>query len=97
MSGPWAVVRASSAGMSVELWFKTTDPGELVTNLNAEFGDTPTGWRPMLLIVSDGKLRGKFTPNATSIVSGESVTDNKWHHALLTGNEGVQALFVDGD
>ncbi|MGW0909405.1 LamG-like jellyroll fold domain-containing protein [Streptomyces sp. NPDC002853] len=86
----------TGTAMSVELWFKTTDPGVLVTNQNAEFGDTPTGWRPMLLIDSDGKLRGKFTSGATSILSNESVTDNKWHHVVLTGNEGVQALFLDG-
>ncbi|WP_052190083.1 LamG-like jellyroll fold domain-containing protein [Streptomyces sp. NRRL S-1824] len=83
--------------MSVELWFKGTDPGVLATMQSAEFGDTPTGWRPMLLIDADGKLRGKFTSGATSLLSTAPVTDNRWHHVLLTGNEGATALFLDGD
>ncbi|CAM5467433.1 laminin G [Streptomyces canus] len=87
----------TDTAMSVELWFKTSDPGVLVTNQDADFGDTPTGWRPMLLIDSDGKVRGRFTGGASSIVSRTTVTDDKWHHVLLSGNEGIQALFIDGD
>ncbi|WP_354430197.1 LamG-like jellyroll fold domain-containing protein [Streptomyces sp. FZ201] len=88
----------SKTAMSLELWFKTTEPGGvLVTHQNAEFGETPTGWRPMLLVDADGKLRGKFTPEASSILSQKAVTDGEWHHVLLTGNEGTQALFVDGE
>ncbi|WP_406354787.1 LamG-like jellyroll fold domain-containing protein [Streptomyces sp. NBC_00658] len=88
----------TGTAMSLELWFKTTSPGVLVANQDSEFGDTPAaGWRPMLLIDSDGKLRGKFSAGASSILSKEAVTDDKWHHVLLTGNEGIQALFVDGD
>ncbi len=82
--------------MSLELWFKTSDRGVLVTNQNADFGDTPTGGRPMLLIDSDGKLRGRFWGGATSVLSKAAVTDDTWHHVLLTGNEGYTALFVDG-
>ncbi|MFD9326656.1 LamG-like jellyroll fold domain-containing protein [Streptomyces sp. NPDC060065] len=88
----------TGTAMSLELWFKTTSPGVLVANQDSEFGDTPAaGWRPMLLIDSDGKLRGKFSAGASSIESDQAVTDGKWHHVLLTGNEGSQALFVDGD
>ncbi|ELS55655.1 LamG-like jellyroll fold domain-containing protein [Streptomyces viridochromogenes] len=87
----------TTTAMSLELWFKATDPGVLVANQNREFGDTPTGWRPMLLIDSDGKLRGRFSGAASSILSDTTVTDNKWHHVVLTGNEGIQALFLDGD
>ncbi|MGW0608304.1 LamG-like jellyroll fold domain-containing protein [Streptomyces sp. NPDC002640] len=81
---------------TVELWFKTRSPGVLVTHQNAELGETPTGWRPVLLIDADGKLRGKLTSSATSILSKAAVTDGSWHHVMLTGNEGAQALFVDG-
>ncbi|MFC9076742.1 LamG-like jellyroll fold domain-containing protein [Streptomyces sp. NPDC057062] len=87
----------TNTAMSVELWFKTKTQGVLVTNQNADIGDTPTSWRPMLLIDSDGKLRGRFGGGATSLISKSAVTDDKWHHVLLTGNEGIQALFVDGD
>ncbi|MCT9112241.1 DNRLRE domain-containing protein [Streptomyces mirabilis] len=87
----------TATSMSLELWFKTTDPGVLMADQEGEFGDTPSSWRPMLLIDSDGKLRGRFSSAASSILSKETVTDNKWHHVILTGNEGIQALFVDGD
>jgi RHS repeat-associated protein len=82
---------------SLELWFKTTGPGVLVSNQAGAFGDTPTGWRPLLLIDSAGKVRGRFSGGASALVSTAAVTDNTWHHVLLTGNEGIQALFVDGD
>ncbi|MGW4022511.1 LamG-like jellyroll fold domain-containing protein [Streptomyces sp. NPDC005009] len=86
----------TTTAMSLELWFKTSGPGVLVTNQDAEFGDAPTGWRPMLLIDDDGKLRGRFWGTGQSLLSKQAVADNKWHHVLLTGNEGMQALFVDG-
>ncbi|WP_317453992.1 LamG-like jellyroll fold domain-containing protein [Streptomyces sp. TRM68416] len=87
----------TQTAMSLELWFRTSEPGGvLIANQNTEFGETPAGWRPMLLVDSDGKLRGKLTPSANSIRSKETVTDGKWHHVVLTGNEGIQALFVDG-
>ncbi|MFI6463124.1 LamG-like jellyroll fold domain-containing protein [Streptomyces sp. NPDC050538] len=86
----------TGTSMSLELWFKTTDPGVLVVNQDAEFGDTPTGWRPMLLIDADGRLRGRFWGGATAVVSDQAVTDDKWHHVLLTGTENIQSLFIDG-
>ncbi|MEU3791755.1 LamG-like jellyroll fold domain-containing protein [Streptomyces fructofermentans] len=82
--------------MSVELWFKTTKPGVLATMQNADFDETPTGWRPMLLIDADGKLRGKFSPDATSLLSGRTVTDGQWHHVALVGVAAAQALYLDG-
>ncbi|MEV5513909.1 LamG-like jellyroll fold domain-containing protein [Streptomyces flaveolus] len=89
----------TKTAMSLELWFKTSEPGGvLVSNQNAEFGDTPaSSWTPMLLIDSDGKLRGRFSFAASALTSKLAVTDNQWHHVLLTGNEGIQALFLDGD
>ncbi|MEU3086606.1 LamG-like jellyroll fold domain-containing protein [Streptomyces massasporeus] len=86
----------SATAMSLELWFKTTEAGVLVANQNSEFGDTPTSWRPMLLVDADGKVRGRFSGAASSVLSDTTVTDDKWHHVMLTGNEGIQALFLDG-
>ncbi|MGW0924937.1 LamG-like jellyroll fold domain-containing protein [Streptomyces sp. NPDC002755] len=86
----------TNTAMSLELWFKTTGPGVLVSNQDADLGDTPTGWRPMLLIDSAGKLRGRLSGTGTSLLSKEILTDDTWHHVLLTGNAGMQALFVDG-
>ncbi|MEY2247454.1 LamG-like jellyroll fold domain-containing protein [Streptomyces sp. BF23-18] len=87
----------TNTAMSLELWFKTNDPGVLVSNQDADLGDTPTGWRPMLLIDADGKVRGRTSGSGNSLLSQTAVTDGKWHHVLLTGNEGMQALFLDGD
>ncbi|MFF9283718.1 LamG-like jellyroll fold domain-containing protein [Streptomyces griseosporeus] len=88
----------TKTSMSVELWFKTSErSGVLVSNQSTEFGVTPSSdWTPMLLIDADGKLRGRFSLDASALLSKETVTDNEWHHVLLTGNEGAQALFVDG-
>ncbi|MEU3660967.1 LamG-like jellyroll fold domain-containing protein [Streptomyces sp. NPDC032940] len=88
----------TKTSMSLELWFKTSEPGGvLVSNQNADFGDTPaSGWTPMLLIDSDGILRGRFSFDASALLSKQSVTDNQWHHVLLTGNEGIQTLILDG-
>ncbi|MCX5526627.1 DNRLRE domain-containing protein [Streptomyces bobili] len=87
----------TNTAMSLELWFKTAGPGVLVTNQDADFGDTPTGWRPMLLIDAAGKLRGRLSASGNSVLSKEIVTDDKWHHVLLSGNAGMQALLLDGD
>ncbi|WP_233221395.1 LamG-like jellyroll fold domain-containing protein [Streptomyces carminius] len=86
----------TNAAMSIELWFKGTEPGVLVTTQNAELGETPTGWRPMLLIDPDGKLRGRFQPGDSTILSQKAVTDGKWHHAVLAGDAEAQALYLDG-
>ncbi|MCF4140407.1 DNRLRE domain-containing protein [Streptomyces sp. Tue 6430] len=87
----------TKTAMSLELWFRTESQGVLVVNQDADFGDTPTGWRPMLLVDAAGKLRGRFSGTGSSLLSKEAVTDNKWHHVMLTGNAGMQALFVDGE
>ncbi|WP_343244633.1 LamG-like jellyroll fold domain-containing protein [Streptomyces sp. SID11385] len=82
--------------MSVELWFRTKKRGVLATMQNSEFGDTPTGWRPMLVIDADGRVRGKFQPDNDSLLSRTTVTDNAWHHVVLTGTADGSALYLDG-
>ncbi|MFJ3549189.1 LamG-like jellyroll fold domain-containing protein [Streptomyces sp. NPDC090114] len=84
------------AAMTVELWFRTSGSGVLVTMQDTVFGDAPTGWRPMLLVDADGKVRGKFTPDASSLLSKSRVDDDEWHHVMLTGGSDAQALYVDG-
>lgn len=83
--------------MSIEMWFKTEAPGVLVAMQSGELDETPAGYRAMLTIGANGVLRGKFSPDATSLQSGKAVTDGKWHHVVLTGNEFAQALYLDGD
>ncbi|MFJ8802939.1 LamG-like jellyroll fold domain-containing protein [Streptomyces sp. NPDC102487] len=86
----------TGTSMTVELWFKTQNQGVLATMQNADLGDTPTGWRPMLLIDADGKVRGKFQPDADSLLSRSIVTDNEWHHVVLMGDADSQTLYLDG-
>ncbi|MEW9512519.1 LamG-like jellyroll fold domain-containing protein [Streptomyces bacillaris] len=83
--------------MSIEMWFKTEDPGVLAAMQSTELDATPGGYRPVLTIGANGVLRGKFSHEATSLLSGKAVTDGKWHHVVLTGNEFAQALYIDGD
>ncbi|MGW0313313.1 LamG-like jellyroll fold domain-containing protein [Streptomyces flavidovirens] len=80
---------------SVELWFKTTKPGVLISMQDTELGKTPTDWRPMLLVDEAGKLRGQFIFGSTIMTTSATVTDDKWHHVVLTAGKGAQALYLD--
>ncbi|MEU5051888.1 LamG-like jellyroll fold domain-containing protein [Streptomyces sp. NPDC021096] len=84
--------------LSFELWFRTGKQGVLLGLQNAELGKTPTDWNPSLLVDSDGKLRGQLWHGGSwqPIISGKKVTDNEWHHAVLTGGTSGQALYLDG-
>ncbi|TDC19778.1 DNRLRE domain-containing protein, partial [Streptomyces sp. 8K308] len=88
-----------TAAQTIELWFRTTDSGVLVSMQNQPLGTTPTGWWPMLLVDQDGYLRGRlrYPGDATTLRSRERVDDGEWHHVALTGNADGQALFLDGD
>ncbi|MFF3317355.1 LamG-like jellyroll fold domain-containing protein [Streptomyces sp. NPDC003035] len=81
---------------SIELWFKTTKPGVLVSQQNAELGTQPTDYRPMLNVDAAGKLRGQLVGGSVIMTSSATVTDDKWHHAVLTSGKGAQALYLDG-
>ncbi|MDX3184912.1 DNRLRE domain-containing protein [Streptomyces sp. ME02-7008A-1] len=85
---------------TVELWFKTAKSGVLMGLQDVELGETPTSWRPVLNIDTAGKLRGEWylagNPGADPITSSQTVTDNKWHHAVLTGAVNTQSLYLDG-
>ncbi|MFD5318542.1 LamG-like jellyroll fold domain-containing protein [Streptomyces sp. NPDC127098] len=88
-----------TSAQTVELWFRTTDSGVLVSMQNQPLGTTPTSWWPMLLVDEDGRLRGRFRNNGsdTTLRSREPVDDGRWHHVALTGNADAQVLFIDGD
>ncbi|WP_159011553.1 LamG-like jellyroll fold domain-containing protein, partial [Streptomyces sp. NRRL F-3273] len=80
---------AGTTDLTAELWFNTTKSGVLLGFQNAALGATPTSWRPALNIDEAGKLRGEWyltgNPGAKPITSTQTVTDGKWHHAVLTG------------
>nr|WP_311137481.1 DNRLRE domain-containing protein [Streptomyces sp. I6] len=90
----------TSAFVSVEMWFKTTQPGVLATLQNAAAGERPTRYSPYLSVDGTGRLRGQFFTTehagAKPIVSTQAVNDNAWHHAVLTSAATTQTLYLDG-
>ncbi|MFI2072164.1 LamG-like jellyroll fold domain-containing protein [Streptomyces triculaminicus] len=92
-------VMGNTPAMSAELWFRTGKSGSVLLGLqDAELGKTPGDWNPSLLIDSDGKLRGQLWHGGSGkpITSGQQVTDNQWHHVVLTGGAASQSLYLDG-
>ncbi|MFG2417185.1 LamG-like jellyroll fold domain-containing protein [Streptomyces goshikiensis] len=90
---------SGATSLSVEMWFRTDKPNGVLLGLqSSELGSTPQDWNPSLLIDSEGKLRGHLW-NATDpwpVMGGGKVTDNKWHHVVITGGSAGQSLFLDG-
>ena len=86
--------------LAVELWFRTTSGGVLMSYADQPFGTAPTEWAPMLYVGQDGHLRGGFwVPTPTGqrqIQSTEPVNDGQWHHVVLSGAIDTQTLYVDG-
>ncbi|WP_455569190.1 LamG-like jellyroll fold domain-containing protein [Streptomyces lavendulae] len=90
---------AGATAVSVEMWFRTDKPSGVLLGLqDTDLGTTPTAWNPSLLIDADGKLRGELWDNALGnpVVSPSKVTDNKWHHVVITGGANGQTMYLDG-
>ncbi|MEU2234318.1 LamG-like jellyroll fold domain-containing protein [Streptomyces vietnamensis] len=88
---------------SVELWFKTAKPGVIMSDQSLapnNAGGAAGSWSDLLYVGADGKLRGHWwsstcNGNAT-LGSTASVTDNAWHHAVLSASGTTQTLYLDG-
>ncbi|MFD3530054.1 LamG-like jellyroll fold domain-containing protein [Streptomyces sp. NPDC058664] len=88
---------------SVGLWFKTAEPGVIMADQARALND-PAGvggaYSDVLYVGADGKLRGHWwssTCNATNTLgSTATVTDDKWHHAVLSATGTTQTLYLDG-
>ncbi|MFV8127912.1 LamG-like jellyroll fold domain-containing protein [Streptomyces syringium] len=92
-------VMGNTPAMSAELWFRTDKSSSVLLGMqNAELGKTPTDWNPSLLVDGDGKLRGQLWHGGSGkpIISGPKVTDNEWHHVVITGGVSSQSLYLDG-
>ncbi|MDR3570895.1 MAG: LamG domain-containing protein [Candidatus Pacebacteria bacterium] len=84
--------------VTISVWFKTKATG------GAMFGQSssaptasPSSFVPALAINPTGTLRGEFwTGAAGAITSSGTVTDGKWHEAVLVGNGTIQYLYLDG-
>lgn len=88
---------------SVELWFKTAKPGALVTDQDRAITDaTPNAGSHsgLLYVGTDGKLRGHWWSASgsagTNFGSTKTVTDNVWHHAVLSASGTTQTMYLDG-
>ncbi|WP_240118379.1 LamG-like jellyroll fold domain-containing protein [Streptomyces sp. MUM 2J] len=92
-----------STDRSVELWFKTAGPGVLMSD-QSRAPDDPAGvggsWSPVLYVGADHKLHGhwwdKSGSGGSTFGSTSTVTDNAWHHAVLSASGGQQTLYLDG-
>lgn len=93
-------ILAGTATPSAELWFRTKEPGVLLSFQDQPIGQTPGSWRAAINIGAEGKLRGEWwvpgLGGARPIVSSQSVTDNEWHHVVLAGAGNTQTLYLDG-
>ncbi|AWZ10381.1 laminin G [Streptomyces sp. ICC4] len=88
-----------ATALAAEMWFRTDKPNGVLLGLqNTDLATTPTQWNPSLLIDADGKLRGELWRGikGTSITSTNPVTDNAWHHVVLTGGTTGQTMYLDG-
>ncbi|WP_258053256.1 LamG-like jellyroll fold domain-containing protein [Streptomyces sp. Ru72] len=95
---PWH----GSASRAVELWFKTAKPGVILSDQSqAPTGTTPSGtWNPLLYVGADNKLHGHWWSTAgtggTAFGTTGTVTDNQWHHAVLSASGTTQTMYLDG-
>ncbi|TQM80193.1 RHS repeat-associated protein [Saccharothrix saharensis] len=87
--------------LAVELWFKTTAHGTLISYADQPFpSGTPTRSTPILYVGTDGLLYGGFSLRDTGgprqVVSTRPVADGQWHHAVLSAAIDTQVLYLDG-
>ncbi|MFF8279716.1 LamG-like jellyroll fold domain-containing protein [Streptomyces lateritius] len=91
---------SDATALSVEMWFKTDKPSGVLLGLqNAELDTTPTMWNASLLVDGEGKLRGHLWDGPSAgwpVMGGVKVTDNRWHHVVITGGSAGQSLYLDG-
>ncbi|MFI6207113.1 LamG-like jellyroll fold domain-containing protein [Streptomyces sp. NPDC051041] len=87
---------------AVELWFKTAKPGVILSDqATAPTGTTPSGtWNPLLYVGADNKLHGHWWSvsgsGGTAFGTTGTVTDNQWHHAVLSSSGTTQTMYLDG-
>lgn len=93
----------STMSLAVELWFKTTSNGTLISYADKAFPQAdPGGTRstPLLYVGTDGLLYGGFSlrdnGGARQIVSSGTVNDGQWHHVVLSGAINKQTMYLDG-
>jgi len=85
---------------SVSLWFKTATAGGVLFSYSASAvtaGTTAANYVPALYIDANGYLRGEFWQGISApIKSTSTVTNNAWHHVVLSGAGATQTMYLDG-
>ncbi|WUH95300.1 DUF6531 domain-containing protein [Streptomyces sp. NBC_00433] len=99
---PAAPLHASTS-RAVSLWFKTSGKGVLIGDQEVSTAGATVAthtYAPVLYVGSDGKLHGHWWSAASSgtadFGSVSTVNNNTWHHAVLSSDGSVQALYLDG-
>ncbi|MEV0623216.1 DUF6531 domain-containing protein, partial [Nonomuraea sp. NPDC050404] len=96
VSLPSARISGRGGNLALEAWFRTTGSGTVIGYQNSAT-NTPTSFTPVVYVGTDGKLRGGFYAGKPEpITSAAPVNDGNWHHVVLSGAEGTQTLFLDG-
>ncbi|MER6978251.1 LamG-like jellyroll fold domain-containing protein, partial [Streptomyces carpinensis] len=91
-----------SGAESVSMWFKTSTANGVLLGASKDplgNGTTPTSYTPVLYVGGSGKLYGEyyFSGGSTKpLGSSAAVTDNKWHHVVLSTSASSQSLYLDG-
>jgi gliding motility-associated-like protein len=86
---------------TISLRFKTTGTGSILgyQNVQANVSNSPSNYIPILLITSDGKLKGTlWTSTSTSIqaISSSTVNDGNWHQVDFTAGTNSVSIYLDG-
>jgi RHS repeat-associated protein len=91
----------STAPFSTSLWFKAASgtSGPLFSYQSYPIWDTTSAgqWVPALYIGTSGKLYGEYwSGGVNQIVTTGTVTNNAWHHVVLTASASSQSMYLDG-
>ncbi|MBW4717893.1 RHS repeat-associated core domain-containing protein [Saccharothrix obliqua] len=92
---------ADTMSLSVELWFRTTDQGVLVSYADRAIPAEARQHTPVLYIGTDGLLYGGFAMREVvglrQVASRAPVNDDRWHHAVVSAAIDRQVLLLDGE
>ncbi|WP_343948126.1 RHS repeat-associated core domain-containing protein [Nonomuraea longicatena] len=88
---PEGILTAVGVQASLEVWFKTTGSGPVLST------DGIRGDHPLIAVDPDGRLSAAYDPlRGPRAVSPGPVNDGAWHHAVLTVDGQWQTLYLDG-
>jgi len=91
----------SLSEFTISLRFRTTGTGSILgyQNIAANSG-SPTEWIPILLITSNGKLKGTLwtgPSGAIQAISANAVNDGNWHQVDFVGDTNAVSIYLDGN